>query len=173
MLLSVVDIIEKTNEGKKHSSERVVRMVNLLTGRVTSRFAPLLHSYADNSSVCLCVGKRHKYVDSSAFTIRMRHERANERECANARVAVPHLAEPKQFVAREVCIGLGPSPRATRSPHGEHDASNATVPRLRINPPYSHQLCEFLGENVGPVSQQRDRQGREYNFHEKLTIVLV
>lgn len=108
----------------------MVGTVNLLTGRVASRFAPLLHGYADNSSTRRCIGKRHKYVDSLARLLYVRGTSEQMSESVRTR-GLPYLTESEQFVAREVCIGLGPSPRATRSPNGEHGASNGSAPRLR------------------------------------------
>lgn len=82
---------------------------------------------------------------------------------------LPYLTEPEQFVAREVCIGLGPSPRATRSSHGEH-----SVPRMNPRLDYASivsmlaNCVNFLGKNVDSKGQTR---GREYNFDKKLIVL--
>jgi len=40
------------------------------------------------------------------------------------------ITELEQFAAREVCVGLVPSPRATRCPH-EHCFADGSAPRSR------------------------------------------
>lgn len=82
---------------------------------------------------------------------------------------LPYLTEPEQFVAREVCIGLGPSPRATRSPHEEHGASNGSAPRLRINRLYTRQLNFW--ERTLIQTTERQTIGRKYNFDTKLIVL--